>query len=75
MKPLLQVGDRVKAINQTTAITHGVIVRYRGRHNPKNPRVRWYSGWGTTCSAKNLIILTLNESINLPTPSLCSIDI
>jgi hypothetical protein len=75
LEHLFEVGDRVKAVHQTNAITHGIVVYYRGKHNPENPRVRWHSGWGTTCSAKKLIPLTLNESINLPIPTLCSIDL
>jgi len=71
----LQIGDRVKARQPNDAITHGVVVLYQGKHNPKKPRIRWHSGWGTTCLPSNLELLTPSEMTALPTPTLCSIDL
>ena len=68
-------GDRVKARNPTEAITHGVVVRYRGKHDPLHPRVRWHSGWGTSCSKEDLLPVTREESQTLPAVTLCSIDL
>jgi len=68
-------GDRVKAIHPTEAITHGVVVLYRGQHNPLNPRVRWHSGWGTSCSNEDLLPVTKEEAETLPGVILYPIDL
>jgi hypothetical protein len=68
-------GDKVKARNPTEAITHGVVVPYRGKHDPLNPRVRWHSGWGTSCSNEDLSPVTKEEAETLPVVTLCSIDL
>lgn len=67
-KPTFNIGDRVRSLHPTTAITHGVIVYYQGKHSPRNPRVRWVTGWGTTTKAENLELLTPYELAHLPVP-------
>lgn len=74
-----EVGDRVmlkseKARKAFKAMTHGVVVHYRGEHDPRNPRVRWFSGWGVTSKASSLRVLTEEEASQLPLPRLCEID-
>ena len=75
--PNFAIGDRVKLIHQgeAHAMSHGVVVPYRGTHDSKNPRVRWASGWGITSAAAELRHLTPEEASALPMPRLCSIDI
>ncbi len=74
------VGDRVKLASekdrkQFHAMTHGIVVKYRGRHSRKNPRVRWASGWGVTSKASELRLLTTEEKSQLPEPALCAGDL
>jgi len=66
--PLFNIGDRVKALHQTAAMTHGVVVYDRGMHNPKNPRVRFATGWGVSCKPGDLVALTPEEIESLPVP-------
>lgn len=66
-----QVGDRVALTYSTKhAIwprTHGVIVYYHvWEHDPKEPRVRWADGWGTSVDAKFLRKLTPAERKRWP---------
>lgn len=54
---------------------HGVVVWHYGfEHDPKNPRVRWASGWGTTHAARELRALTPRECCTLPAPRLSECD-
>jgi hypothetical protein len=65
------LGDRVKLDPPQPAAfncVHGVVVSYRGKLQPRNPRVRWASGWGTTVSADALMLLTAAEQEALPLP-------
>jgi hypothetical protein len=45
---------------------HGQVVYWHGKHNPRYPRVRWDSHWGTTCKAEHLRELTDEEKATLP---------
>ena len=74
-KPTFNLGDRVKSLHPTAAITHGVIVYYQGKHRPRNPRVRWATGWGTTTKAENLVLLTAHELATLPPPQTIDRDL
>ena len=65
------VGDRVKLARptaHTTAMHNGIVVKYHGEHNPKKPRVRWASGFGTTCEGAALKLLTPQEIETWPIP-------
>jgi hypothetical protein len=53
---------------------NGIVVNYHGEHDPKNPRVRWESGWGITSRAKDLRLMTAKEIAALPTPLTMPID-
>ena len=60
------VTDRVKLIEQQESsreLTHGVVVFHKGNHNPRKPRVRWASGWGTTVSSARLRLMTPAEVV------------
>lgn len=78
MKPTFAIGDRVAldpprpgAFSQV----HGIVVYYHGRnHAPRNPRVRWDSGWGTSCNADHLRLLTPEETAALPIPQRIACD-
>lgn len=67
-----KVGDRVAStyVSKEPALwprTHGVVVYYRKTdHDPKEPRVRWADGWGTSVSAKHLRPLTRAEMKKWP---------
>jgi hypothetical protein len=45
-------------------MNRGTVILYRGKHDPKNPRVRWDSGWGVTSKAKDLRLLTSEKCIH-----------
>ena len=72
MKALtFKTGDRVCfKLHQPslTAMIHGIVVYYRGKLQPRHPRVRWDSGWGTTTPADELRLLTDLEADILPIP-------
>ena len=75
--PEFKVGDRVcfdPPMPAAFACVHGVVVNYHGEHDPKNPRVRWASGWGTSQKARQLRLLTETEVAGLPAPRLCDVD-
>lgn len=78
--PTFKIGDRVRLNTEHArktfhAMTHGVVVHYRGRHSPRNPRVRWASGWGVTSKAENLELLPEQSPFfTQPAPDLCDID-
>lgn len=63
-----EVGDRVRLRVQGAAhaMTRGVVVLHRGSHSPRQPRVRWDSGWGVTSSAEDLVLLTDAEAAAHP---------
>lgn len=73
---LYSVGDRVRLKNSGT-VGHipafGQVVYRHGLHDPKNPRVRWTSGWGTTHKSKDLAPLTPAEAAANPV-QLCEVD-
>ncbi len=74
------LGDRVKLKDpkmreNAKAMTHGIVVKYKGNHRPTNPRVRWASGWGITSKAKHLEKLTEQECQELPKPMVIDIDL
>jgi hypothetical protein len=79
-KPTFNIGDRVrlksqKDRDQYTAMTHGIVVYYRGRHAKRNPRVRWASRWGITSKAESLELLPPDDIYaSEPPPPLCDID-
>jgi hypothetical protein len=73
-KHKLAVGTRVKHRQPTEAITHGIVVWYRGKHDPREPRVRWHSGWGTSCKPDDIIPLTQEEMETLPLVKTCTCD-
>ncbi len=71
----MKLGDRVRLKSRAerktytySAMDHGIVVAYRGTHDPKNPRVRWNSGWGITSEAKSLRLLTPTELLQYPLP-------
>jgi hypothetical protein len=69
--PTFKIGDRVcfeRHRPSLTAMSHGVVVYYRGKLQPRHPRVRWDSGWGTTEPADELRLLTDLEADTLPIP-------
>ena len=76
-KPTFALGDRVKLRVQGAfyAMNRGVVVKHFGKHSPRNPRVRWDSGWGVTSKAEDLLLLTPGEAALYPVPPLCDCDI
>ena len=76
-KPTFNLGDRVKLREQGTfyAMNRGVVVKRHGKHRPRNPRVRWDSGWGVTSEAEALVLLTPEEAALYPAPPLCDGDV
>ena len=59
-----KIGDQVKLDPPQPAAFSciaGHVVYYRGKHNPTKPRVRWTSGFGTTCDARDLMPLAPDE--------------
>lgn len=58
------LGDIVKLdppIPSAFSQDYGRVVLHHGKHNPRKPRVRWSSGWGTTCLASHLAVLPARE--------------
>ena len=82
MKTKLQtinLGNRVELANEEARdrlfnMRNGIVVKYHGEHDPKNPRVRWASGWGVTSRAKDLRLMTAEEITKLPMPMILDID-
>lgn len=82
MKTKLQtinLGNRVELANPEASVrlpnmNNGIVVKYHGEHDPKNPRVRWASGWGVTSKAKELRLMTAEEITKLPMPMILDID-
>lgn len=78
MQKTYNVGDRVKLLNlqesNSTELNHGIVVKYRGRHFAKIPRIRWESGWGTTLKVEELTPLTNEELTTLPIPTTDKFD-
>lgn len=78
-RPTINVGDRVELANEEARgrlfnMRNGIVVKYHGEHDPKNPRVRWESGWGITSRAKDLRLMTAEEIEALTTPLTMAID-
>lgn len=78
-QPTINVGDRVELADEEARgrlfnMRNGIVVNYRGEHDPKNPRVRWESGWGVTSKAKDLRLMTAEEIAALTTPLTIAID-
>ena len=77
MPKTFKIGDRVKydpPQPELHACTSGEVVYYRGLHDPRNPRVRWSSGWGTTVPADELGHLSELEAHHLPRITLIDMD-
>ena len=76
-KPTFNLGDRVKLREQGAfyAMNRGVVVKRHGKHRPRNPRVRWDSGWGVTSEAEALVLLTPEEAAQYPVQPLCDGDL
>lgn len=76
-KPTFALGDRVKLREQGAfyAMNRGVVVKRHGKHRPRNPRVRWDSGWGITSEAEALVLLTPEEAALYPVPPLFDGDL
>ena len=76
-KPTFNLGDRVKLREQGAfyAMNRGVVVKRHGKHRPRNPRVRWDSGWGVTSEAEALVLLTPEEAALYPVPPLFDGDL
>ena len=76
-KPTFNLGDRVKLREQGAfyAMNHGIVVKRHGKHRPRNPRVRWDSGWGVTSEAEKLVLLTPEEAAGYPMPTVCDGDV
>lgn len=53
---------------------HGVVVPYKGKHKPTEPRVRWNDGWGYHVKSTELRLLTEEEDRALPSPTLADCD-
>lgn len=77
----LEIGDRVRLANEDAresyhAMNHGVVVYYRGAHDPAHPRVRWASGWGTTVTISKmpLRLMTEDEKNANPPPDVIPAD-
>lgn len=75
----INVGDRVELANSEASsrlpnMNNGIVVKYRGEHDPKNPRVRWASGWGVSSRSKDLRLMTAEETLKLSTPVILDID-
>lgn len=75
----INVGDRVELANPEASfrlpnMNNGIVVKYHGEHDPKNPRVRWASGWGVSSKSKDLRLMTAEEIAALPTPLTMAID-
>jgi hypothetical protein len=76
-KPTFALGDRVKLREQgaSYAMNRGIVVKRHGKHSPRNPRVRWDSGWGVTSKAEALQLLTPEEAAQYPVPAPCAGDV
>lgn len=77
--PAINVGDRVELADPEASVRlpnmrNGIVVNYHGEHDPKNPRVRWESGWGVSSRKKDLRLMTAEEIAALPTPLTMPID-
>lgn len=75
----INVGDRVELANPEASfrlpnMNNGIVVKYHGEHDPKNPRVRWVSGWGVSSKSKDLRLMTAEETLKLSTPVILDID-
>lgn len=75
----INVGDRVELANPEASVrlfnmNNGIVVNYHGEHDPKNPRVRWESGWGVSSKSKDLRLMTAEETLKLSTPVILDID-
>jgi len=78
MKTAFAIGDRVALIKPSppdcpAPRTHGIIVFRHGKHNPRNPRVRWADGWGVTMKPSHLRRLTADE-LKQPPPATYECD-
>lgn len=63
------LGDRVEMIWQTvsnSSCRNGVVVLHHGKHSPKEPRVRWASGFGVSHKATTLRHMTAKEKAAAP---------
>jgi hypothetical protein len=70
------IGDQVKLDPPQPgafSCVAGHVVYHKGRHDPKNPRVRWTSGWGTTCAARDLALLPPEERFEVVTHLDCDL--
>lgn len=75
---LFVFGDRVKlrapSKYNPENFQHGVVVFHKGTYAKTLPRVRWFSGWGTSVPVARLVHLSADECAALPMPTLCKGD-
>jgi hypothetical protein len=74
------IGDMVRLASakdrkKYAEMTHGYVVYYRGTHDPKEPRVRWHSGWGTSTDASVLALIPVKERAALPPVKIVHCDL
>lgn len=73
------LGDRVmlasaSAHDAYAGMRNGIVVPYKGKHDPFYPRVRWASGWATSCRASELRIMSSSEEQTFAKPNLTDVD-
>jgi hypothetical protein len=74
------IGDRVRCITRPSRNIlgerheYGVVVPYRGEHNPKSPRIRWNTGWGFNVPADEIVRITPEEETLFPEIQLADSD-
>jgi hypothetical protein len=75
-----RIGDRVRCVTRPSKNIlgerheYGVVVPYRGKHNPKSPRIRWNTGWGFNVPADEIVRITPEEETLFPEIQLADID-
>ena len=63
------IGDRVVFAPpqpQYFSCRDGQVVPWHGEHDPREPRVRWSSGFGTSVPARELRLMTEQEISAVP---------
>jgi hypothetical protein len=71
------LGDRVMLRDSspdTKSLFNGIVVKYQGKHNKKESRVRWHSGWATSVANNLLRKMTEQEETEFPLPVIFEID-
>lgn len=70
------IGDQVKLDPPQPgafSCVAGHVVYLHGKHDPKCPRVRWTSGFGTSVNARNLTLLAPEERFEVVTQLDCDL--